>query len=75
MFKGASYTDRAEILLLRMVRQRLINNGAFILSNEERGLGGEYWQPNKELRFGRFVRSLVAHVEGNVDIQQGRFES
>ena len=70
VFKGASYVDRAEILLLRMVRQRLINNGAFILSNEERGLQGEYWQPNEELYFKRFVRSLVAHIEGHIDITQ-----
>jgi len=73
-FQGASYVDRAEILVLRMVRQRLINNGAFILSNEERGLKGEYWQPNEELQFERFARSLVAHVEGNIDIQQQRFD-
>ena len=73
-FQDASYVDRGEILVLRMVRQRLINNGAFILSNEERGLDGEYWQPNEELQFERFVRSLVAHVEGNIDIQQQRFD-
>ncbi len=68
-FQDASYIERAEILVLRMVRQRLINNGAFILSNEERGLDGAYWQPNEELQFERFARSLVAHVEGNIDIR------
>jgi hypothetical protein len=73
-FQDASYIDRAELLLLRMVRQRLINNGAFILSDQEQGLDGEYWHPNEELRFGRFARSLVAHVEGNIDIQQERFD-
>jgi hypothetical protein len=70
VFQEASYIDRAEILLLRMVRQRLINNGAFILSNETKGLNGEYWQPNEELLFERFVRSLVAHVNGNIEIQE-----
>lgn len=72
-FQDASYIDRAEILLLRLVRQRLVNNGAFLLSDRERGLSGEYWQPNEELKFGRFARSLVAHVEGNIDIQESNF--
>lgn len=73
-FQDASYVDRMEILLLRMVRQRLITNGAFILSEEERGLDGEYWEPNEELRFKRLARSLVAHVEGSIEVQQDRFD-
>lgn len=73
-FQDASYIDRAELLLLRMVRQRLINNGAFILSDQEQGIDGVYWHPNEELRFSRFARSLVAHVEGNIDIQQEQFD-
>lgn len=73
-FKGASYVDRMELLCLRMVRQRLVNNAAFILSDEERGLEGEFWEPNEELQFRRFLRSLVAHVKGNIDIQQDTFD-
>jgi hypothetical protein len=69
-FKGATYLDRMELLCLRMVRQRLVNNAAFILSDGEQGLDGEYWEPNEELQFTRFTRSLVAHVEGQIDIQQ-----
>lgn len=73
-FQDASYVDRMEILLLRLVRQRLVTNAAFLLSDEERGLNGEYWQPNEELRFERFARSLVAHVMGSIDIQQETFD-
>lgn len=73
-FQGASYVDRMEILLKRMVRQRLITNGAYILTDEERGLKGEFWEPNEELRFMRFARSLVSHVQGNIDIQRDRFD-
>jgi len=68
-FKNASYVDRMEILLTRMVRQRLVDNAAFILSDPDRGASGEYWEPNEELEFGRFARSLAAQVAGNVDIQ------
>ncbi len=69
-FQDASYVDRMELLMLRMVRQRLVTNAAFILSDEQQGLEGEYWEPNEELQFERFVRSLVSHVEGNITMQQ-----
>ncbi len=67
-FQNASYIDRMETLLLRMVRQRLITHGAFLLSNEEEGLEGGFWQPNEELKFQDFARSLRAHVEGSVEL-------
>lgn len=69
-FQDAGYLDRMELLCLRMVRQRLVNNAAFILSDQEQGLDGEYWEPNEELQFTRFARSLIAHVQGATDIQQ-----
>jgi len=63
-----------ELLMLRMLRQRLVTEAAFILSDEEGGLEGEYWEPNEELRFKRYARSLASHVEGHIDIQQDRFD-
>jgi len=69
-FQGASYVNRMEILMTRMVRQRLVDNAAFILSDPERGSDGEFWEPSEELTFRRFARSLAAQVEGNVDIQE-----
>jgi hypothetical protein len=69
-FRNATYIDRMELLCLRMVRQRLVNNAAFILTDAEAGLEGDCWEPNEELRFKRFARSLASHVRGNLDIQQ-----
>lgn len=66
-FRGATYVDRMELLCLRMVRKRLVNESAFILSDEEQGLNGEHWQPNEELKFGRFARALASHVAGHID--------
>jgi hypothetical protein len=74
-FQDATYIDRMELLCLRMVRQRLVDNAAFILSDEDVGLNGEYVEPNEELVFKRFARSLVAHVKGHIDIQQDRFDA
>ena len=68
-FRDASYVDRMELLCLRMVRQRLVNESAFILSDEESGMHGNYWEPNEELAFERFARSLASHVRGHVDVE------
>lgn len=67
-FRNATYLDRIEFLCLRLVRQRLVNEGAFLLSDEENGLEGDYWEPNEELRFTRFAQSLTSHVRGHIDI-------
>jgi len=74
VFHEASYVDRMEILMTRMVRQRLVDNAAFVLSDPARGSDGEFWEPSEELEFGRFARSLAAQVEGNLDIQRGAGE-
>ncbi|PSQ15613.1 type II site-specific deoxyribonuclease [Halobacteriales archaeon QS_8_69_26] len=69
-FQGATYIDRMELFCLRMVRKRLVNESAFILSDEEAGLNGEYWQPHEELEFERFARALASHVAGHIDFEQ-----
>jgi len=32
-------------------------------------MNGEHWEPNEELRFERFARSLASHVKANIDMQ------
>lgn len=68
-FRDATYVDRMELLCLRMVRKRLVNESAFILSDEDVGMGGEHWEPNEELEFERFARSLASHVSGHIDFE------
>jgi len=68
-FRDATYVDRMELLCLRMVRKRLVNESAFILSDGNVGLDGEHWEPNKELKFERFARSLASHVSGHIDFE------
>lgn len=69
-FRDATYVDRMELLCLRMVRKRLVNESAFLLSDEDVGMDGEYWEPNEELEFRRFAKSLASHVAGHIDVQQ-----
>lgn len=68
-FKDATYIDRAELLCLRMLRERLVNGAAFITSDEPSGLEGEYEEPNTELAFKRFASSLVSHVRTHVEYE------
>lgn len=68
-FRNATYVDRMELLCLRMVRKRLVNESAFILSDEDAGMDGEHWEPNEELEFERFARSLASHVSGHIDFE------
>jgi len=68
-FEGATYVDRMELLCQRMVRKRLVDKSAFILSDEDIGMDGEYSEPNEELEFRRFAQSLASHVAGHIDME------
>jgi len=68
-FDGASYVDRGEQLCLRLLRQRLCDGCAFLLSDVERGIDGEYWEPQDELTFRQFAGSLVGHINGYLYFQ------
>lgn len=73
-FKNASYIDRAEQLCLRMVRQRLVDQAAFIISTGDAGLDGEYDEVNPELSFSRYLSSLVAHIQSHIDYERPTLE-
>lgn len=59
-FKNASYAKRYEILLTKLVRERLYDSACFLMSDASRGLRGIYIEPSKELSFENFVSSLMA---------------
>lgn len=61
-FKDASYSKRYEILLTKLVRERLYDGACFLLSDAKKGLKGFYSEPSPELSFGNFVESLLSRV-------------
>ncbi len=61
-FKDASYAKRYEILLMKLVRERLYDAACFLMSNAQDGLTGLCREPNSELGFQNFVGSLIAKV-------------
>ncbi|HSB79251.1 MAG TPA: PaeR7I family type II restriction endonuclease [Candidatus Methylomirabilis sp.] len=61
-FRDASYAMRYEILLTKMVRERLYDAASLILSPSDEGRNGAFSEPCSELRFANFAESLVARA-------------
>jgi len=59
-FKNASYAKRYEILLTKLVRERLYDAACFLMSNATQGMTGGYKEPAPELGFQNFIASLLA---------------
>jgi hypothetical protein len=59
-FKEASYAKRYEILLTKLVRERLYDAACFLMSNAADGPQGLYREPAAELNFQNFIASLMA---------------
>jgi hypothetical protein len=58
-FKDSSYAKRYEILLTKLVRERLYDAACFLMSNAKDGPKGVYSEPAPELNFQKFVASLT----------------
>jgi hypothetical protein len=61
-FRDASYAKRYEILLTKMVRERLYDAASLILSPSDSGRKGAFSEPCAELTFANFAESLVARA-------------
>jgi hypothetical protein len=61
-FKNASYVQRYNVLLTKLVRERLYDATCFLLSNAEKGPKGAYREPNPELCFSNFITSLLGRA-------------
>jgi hypothetical protein len=61
-FKDASYGKRYEILLTKLVRERLYDSACFLLSDAKGGPKGNYREPDPELTFEKFIASLLARA-------------
>ena len=61
-FRDASYAKRYEILMTKLVRERLYDSAALLLSNQASVEDGSYRQPSTELCFENFLTSLKARA-------------
>lgn len=61
-FRDASYAKRYEILLTKMVRERLYDAASLILTPRNAARRGTFSEPCSELAFANFAESLVARA-------------
>ncbi|MBM3320831.1 MAG: restriction endonuclease [Candidatus Eisenbacteria bacterium] len=61
-FQEASYAKRYEILLTKMVRERLYDAASLLLSPSDAQRTGAFSEPCEELTFANFAESLVARA-------------
>ena len=61
-FKGTSYLNRYELLLEKLVRERMYDAAAFLISNASQGKSGQFQEPAKALEFKQFFASLGGHL-------------
>jgi hypothetical protein len=59
-FRAASYAKRYEVLLTKLVRERLYDAACFLMSSATDGARGVYREPAPELSFENFIASLLA---------------
>lgn len=71
-FVGASYAKRYELLLTRLVRERLYDSCSLILTSRANAAKGNYTCPNEELGFLNFATSLTAHASAFVGLRENR---
>ena len=74
-FKGASYAKRYDILLTKLLRERLYDGACLLLSDRQSGPRGQYREPNQELSFQSFAESLLARAIACVRISIPRSRS
>lgn len=61
-FQGASYAKRYELLLTKLLRDRLYDGTCLLLSDSVAGRKGQYVSPSVELAFRAFATGLMAHA-------------
>jgi len=71
-FAGASYAERYQLLMTKLVRERLYDSSCFLMSSRSGGPKGKYIVPNTELSFMQFASSLSGRVTSHLSAKQGR---
>ena len=61
-FRGASYAKRYEILLTKLLRERLYDGACLLMSKQTNVQDGGFTQPVEELSFEKFMTSLLARA-------------
>lgn len=63
-FLDSSYSERYQLLMTKLVRERLYDSACFLLSARDTGPKGEFSEPTSDLCFQQFVGSLAGRIAG-----------
>lgn len=62
-FREASYAQRYELLLRKLVHERLYDSAALLMTTEKGGLRGDYHEPSQaDLGVRQFLAGLIGHA-------------
>jgi hypothetical protein len=61
-FRDASYAKRYEILLTKLLRERLYDGASLLLTAAKTGIQGKFTSPSQELSFSTFAAGLNARA-------------
>lgn len=68
-FENSSYAKRYQLLLSKLIRERLYDSACFVMSPAVRTQVGQYTEPDPSLSFYTFASQLYFHISTIVKIQ------
>ena len=71
-FVDASYSQRYQVLLTKIVRERLYDATCFLLSSRETGPKGRHAYPDENLSFVQLAGSLDGRITSYLNAKRGR---
>lgn len=71
-FVEASYSQRYQWLMTKLVRERLYDSACFLLSSRESGAQGRYTIPDRNLSFVQLAASLSGKIVSHLNAKPGR---
>ncbi len=63
-YRDASYMKRYELLLRKLVREKLYDSAAFLVATERGGPNGNFREPSDDLTMKKFLGGLAGHIGG-----------
>jgi hypothetical protein len=71
-FVNASYSDRYQLLINKLVRERLYDSACFLLSSRQAGSQGRFTYPDQNLSFTQMAASLSGKITSHLNANRGR---
>lgn len=63
-FRDASYMRRYELLLRKLVLEKLYDSAALVVATESGGPRGDFREPARDLTMRKFLAGLAGHISG-----------